>query len=102
MNLGNIKIDIIDVMYMGGTIIYTFNGRRHREGDLPAVEWQNGDKEWWIHGKLHRENGPAVESAIGYKWYCLDNQGYSEEDYWKEIKERNSLNRIIANYVKSI
>lgn len=22
-----------------------------------------GDKEWWVNGELHRENGPTVEYA---------------------------------------
>ena len=27
----------------------------------------NGDREWWINGKLHREDGPACEYANGSK-----------------------------------
>lgn len=45
------------------------NMRRHRE-DGPAVEWADGDIEWWINGKLHREDGPAIECVDGTKiWY---------------------------------
>ena len=29
--------------------------RPHRE-DGPAVEYSNGDKEWWINGKQHSFN----------------------------------------------
>jgi len=36
------------------------NGKFHRE-DGPAIEWSNGDKEWFKNGKRHREDGPAVE-----------------------------------------
>ena len=41
------------------------NGKHHRE-DGPAVErWlKNGQKfeeSWWLNGKYHRENGPAVQ-----------------------------------------
>jgi len=33
----------------------------------------NGDKEWCLNGKRHREDGPAVEDADGYKaWYLND------------------------------
>ena len=29
-----------------------------------------GTKLWWLNGKLHREDGPAVEFADGSKlWY---------------------------------
>ena len=30
-------------------------GHPHRRGGLPAVEWANGSKEWWVNGKRHRE-----------------------------------------------
>ena len=34
------------------------------------IEWSNGDKSWWINGKLHKVDGPAVEQVNGYKaWY---------------------------------
>lgn len=47
------------------------HGKRHRPTqDGPAAEWSDKRKDWYIHGKLHRENGPAVECANGHKeWY---------------------------------
>ena len=45
------------------------NGKLHRE-DGPAVENANGDKEWWVNDELHREDGPAIEYANGtISWY---------------------------------
>jgi len=45
------------------------NGKLHRENG-PAIEWQNGDKIWYINGRRHREDGPAVEYDNGDKvWY---------------------------------
>ena len=43
----------------------------HRSGDLPAVEWIDGKKEWWVKGVLHRQDGlPAVTYSDGIKhWY---------------------------------
>ena len=43
-------------------------GNLHRK-NLPAVEYSNGDQEWWGHGKRHRKDGPAV--IIGNKkfWF---------------------------------
>jgi hypothetical protein len=44
----------------------------HRE-DGPAIEYDDGSKEWYQHGKLHRLDGPAVEWADGGKcWYQND------------------------------
>ena len=33
-----------------GTKCWYLNGKRHRE-DGPAVEYANGDKYWYLHGK---------------------------------------------------
>jgi hypothetical protein len=45
------------------------NGKLHRE-DGPAVEQANNDKYWYVNGKLHREDGPAIEySDGGREWY---------------------------------
>ena len=39
----------------------------------------NGDKEWWLNGKLHREDGPAVEGANGDKWWYLNGNLHHED-----------------------
>ena len=45
---------------------------RHRE-DGPAVEWADGDKEWFVNGNRHRLDGPAVVYTSGYQlWYVDD------------------------------
>ena len=31
----------------------------HREGK-PAIEYANGETEWWVNNKRHRTDGPAV------------------------------------------
>ena len=52
-----------------GTKNWYLHGKRHRE-DGPAVEWPDGGKEWWLNNKLHREDGPAYEGAGGIKvWW---------------------------------
>jgi len=54
------------------------SNQRHRE-DGPAVEYADGDKEYYINGKLHREDGPAVECANGYKEYYINNKLHRED-----------------------
>lgn len=46
------------------------NGKIHRE-DGPAIEYPNdGIKFWYHNGERHREDGPAAEWADGTKkWY---------------------------------
>ena len=53
-------------------------GEPHRE-DGPAVEWADGYKEWYINGKRHREDGPAIETADGYKWWYIDGKRHRED-----------------------
>lgn len=50
---------------------------KHRE-DGPAVEWADGNKEWWIDGKRHREDGPAVVSPNGYEAWCKNGRLLAE------------------------
>jgi hypothetical protein len=45
-----------------GTKSWCLNGKLHRE-DGPAIEWTDGTKHWLLNGKYHREDGPAVEWA---------------------------------------
>jgi hypothetical protein len=54
-------------VYADGSKEWWLNGKRHRE-DGPAVEHADGYKSWWLKGKRHREDGPAVEYADGDKY----------------------------------
>ena len=49
------------VIYSSGTKIWYLNGKYHRE-DGPAILWNNGNKHWYLNGKLHRKDGPAIVS----------------------------------------
>ena len=53
---------------------------RHRE-DGPAIEWNDGNKSWYINGNLHREDGPAVEWNDGSKSWYLNGEYLSEEEF---------------------
>ena len=61
-----------------GTKRWYLNGKRHRE-DGPAVEYPNGTKEWRLHGKYHREDGPAIERANGSKEWFLHGKLHRED-----------------------
>jgi hypothetical protein len=47
-----------------GLTCYYLHGQLHRLNG-PARIWEDGGKEWWMHGKLHRLDGPAVEPPYG-------------------------------------
>ena len=67
------------------TVTYYKNGKIHRE-DGPAVEYRDGTKEWWLNGNLHREDGPAVEWGNGYKEWWIDGEQITEEEF-NQIQE---------------
>ena len=56
-------------VYKDGTKEWFLNGKLHRE-DGPAIECADGGRRWYRNGELHREDGPAVEWSDGTKyWY---------------------------------
>ena len=54
------------------------NGNLHRE-DGPAIEYANGSKKWYLNGNLHREDGPAIEYASGTKSWYLNGKLHRED-----------------------
>lgn len=52
-------------------------GRIHRE-DGPAIEWDSGYKTWLIEGLYHREDGPAYEGSDSKGWY-INNELHRED-----------------------
>ena len=64
--------------YANGSKDWYLNGKLHRE-DGPAVEWANGTKEWRLNGKRHREDGPASEWANGNKVWWLNGELHRED-----------------------
>ena len=75
-----------------GTKAWYLNGKRHRK-DGPAVEWANGDKAWYLNGKCHREDGPAIEYADGSKAWYLNDKRYTELDFYRELYKRNKITK---------
>lgn len=61
-----------DTNIKGMTRWFNEAGRLHRE-DGPAVEC-NDIKEWFINGDLHRIDGPAVEYTDGDKLWFYKNE----------------------------
>jgi hypothetical protein len=68
------------------------DGLRHREDD-PAVERSDGGKEWYINDKCHREDGPAVEYRNGSKDWYLNGNYYSEQE-WQDKVIKIKLERL--------
>ena len=93
------------------------NAELHRVNG-PAIEWNNGNKEWWIDGKRHRIDGPAiyfkgheewwqtgnlhrvdgpavkaVKSGVDIKqWWLNGHHYYSAEDWFEALDKKNQIN----------
>ena len=80
MNKPEIKVD------SNGTKEWYLNGKRHRE-DGPAVEYADGTKFWYLNDKFHREDGPAIERADGDKSWYLNDKRLTEEQFNKKMKK---------------
>ena len=54
-----------------------------------CITFSYGTKAWFLNGKLHREEGPAVERPDGTKeWYLNDEEVHPETlaDLWLELE----------------
>ena len=66
------------IEYADGSKYYYVNGQLHRDGGLPAIEYADGSKAYYVNGHLHRDGGlPAVERADGLKHYYVNGQQHN-------------------------
>ena len=65
-------------VYADGSKYWYLNGKLHRE-DGPAVEYADGSKDWYLNSKRHRENGPACEYADGTKYWYLNSKRHRKD-----------------------
>ena len=85
------NVNLAEVYYVNGSppeVIKMYrneNGEPHKE-DGPAIELNNGTKEWCVNGNRHREDGPAIESKTGSKSYYLNGIRYSFEE-WDRLRK---------------
>ena len=47
----------------------------------------NGGKDWYLNGKRHREDGPAIEGARGGKWWYLNGELLTEKEFNRRMKK---------------
>ena len=80
--------------YPNGDKQWWLNGKLHRE-DGPAVERANGTKQWSLNGKLHREDGPAVEWANGTKEWFLNGKATTALEVFKQANDEQRKHMLI-------
>jgi hypothetical protein len=64
---------------------YDSNGKVHRD-DGPAVEYANGYNAWYQHGNCHRDDGPAMEWVSGRKFWYLNNKHLTFDEWLPKVK----------------
>ena len=47
-----------------------------------------GTKFWYLNGKMHREDGPAIEWPSGDKWWYLNGNRLTEEEFNKHLADK--------------
>lgn len=65
-------------IFSDGTQEWYLNGKLHRE-DGPACIWPDGYQEWWLNGQLHREDGPARIGTDGTQVWYRNGQRHRED-----------------------
>ena len=80
--------------YADGRKEWYKDGKLHRD-DGPAIECADGSKHWYKDGKLHRDDGPAIEWANGSKEWYKDGKIIkinTEEDAGKDLNVCPKIN----------
>ena len=60
----------------------------------------DGTKAWYLNGKLHREDGPAIEWPDGSKQWYLNGKEYIEKDWKKAVAKLKKGDRQLPNLSK--
>lgn len=70
---------------------YDLSERLHRK-DGPAFVYSNGAKKWFIHGELHRIDGPAEEFVLPQnKFWFINGINISKQEYKKMLALLNQI-----------
>lgn len=66
------------IVNIRGDKSWYINGKLHKE-DGPAIQRSNGDEFWYANGKRHREDGPAIETMDGWKEWWIHGKHHRED-----------------------
>jgi hypothetical protein len=84
-----------------GTRFWHLNGKLHRE-DGPAIEDPERGLEWFLNGLRHRTDGPAIEQSKGRRYWFLNGEQVTEEEVMKPAKELTvaEIEKLLGHKVK--
>jgi len=62
----------------------------------PAIIADDGRKEWWQNNEWHRLDGPARIYKNRYKIFLINDDMFSEEEYWcHPLVVQNTIKKIL-------
>jgi len=71
------------------------------ENHKPAIECANGDKRWYVEGKLHRVgNKPAIEYSNGDKYWYVEGKLQPCPVYLNPKKDKKTIKDFLKNVPK--
>ena len=82
-------------VYDDGAKSWYLDGKLHRT-DGPAVEYSSGAKSWYLNGELHRTDGPAIEWSDGSKWWYLYDKKLTEEEHRKATSKPSCEGKVVT------
>jgi hypothetical protein len=86
------------IIRKGKKVWKTKTKKIHRE-DGPAIEWEDGTKEWYIYGKLHREDSPAIEYANGYNNWCICGRFVSKTEFTDLLVQHHLKLQLLSHVI---
>ena len=86
-----------------GTECWYLNGKYHHI-DGPAVIYADGRKYWYLSGQKHRTDGPAVIWSDGREYWYLNDKQLSKEEILilKDSIEFDKMVREELSVIKTI
>jgi hypothetical protein len=75
---------------------FTFLHLQRRSKMSDYIQYQvrvysNGDKYWYLNGRRHRDDGPAVESSEGDKYWYLNGKQLTEGEFNRRMNPVREL-----------
>ena len=64
--------------------------------DYTVKVYSNGTKYWYLNGKRHREDGPAIEYGDGSKCWYLNDVEFTEEEYNNKMKPTSCNGKVVT------
>ena len=82
-------------VYPDGDKYWYLGGKVHRE-DGPAVVKADGTKIWCLYDELHNEHGPAYEKLNGYKEWWLNGRYVTEEEHKRRTSKAPCQGKVVV------